>query len=151
MTLLTKMTQHSRCSDCHVYAEVVSTLASGEVALSADQGKICLLSYLYHHTLYLIQYCGYCLSFLSMEYVPLYNTGYALCQISVYYASQPADSMKCSVKTKKTEWKLAPSIIIMFHIIVSVAYCLNLLVFAFRGILDRRLTKLQFWLFFPRL
>lgn len=78
-----------------------------------------------------------------MEYVPLYNADCALCQIGVYYPSPPAVSMKSSVNAKMTVRELAPSISIMFHIMASVAYHLNLLVFSFSGVLDKRLTKLQ--------
>lgn len=48
--------------------------------------------------------------------------------MDVDYASQPAVSIKCSVNSVMTVWKLAASTIITFHIILSVASYLNLLV-----------------------
>lgn len=83
-----------------------------------------------------------------------YTKHIALCAsfvIDVYRASQPAASMKCTVNSKMTVWKLAPSIIIMYHIIVCVAYYVNLLVLSFSAILDRRLTALRCWLSLLRL
>lgn len=124
--------------------KVESRQVSRKVTLSADQRRIC-------HCFLSKSPCILYLSFPGIEYVPLFHRDCTLCQIGVYYASQPAVSVKCSVNSKTTVRDLAPSIIVMLHIIMSVAYYLNLLVFSFSAILDRRLTEPQCWLSLLRL
>lgn len=131
--------------DCHYYVYTVAALASGKVTLPAYRGRI---SYLSHHISHTVLWPLFIFSQHGIR--AFVQRWQALCQITVYCASQPAVSIKSSVNAKKTVWKLAASII-MFHIIVSGDYYLNLLVFAFSRILDGKLTKLQHWLSLLRL